>query len=161
MGFFLFALLVTSLLVRGESASADVFEAEAFTIELPSDIWDSSPQEMGATILFYSLPDLGPQASLLITVQKTSKHDTIGLLNTTKAAIKKQFPEVSFLLEREVEQDGARWSEIIYAYSGMEFLHLLTVRNEYSYFFTVTTPEELFQKRLPLFRQVFSTWRFR
>ncbi len=72
-----------------------------------------------------------------------------------------ELPEANFLLEREVEQDGATWAELVYIYSEMEFLHLVTVSNGYSYTFTATTPEGLFRNRLPEFRQVFTTFRFR
>ncbi len=144
-----------------EIASSGVFESEGFTIKLP-DGWDSTSQEMmGGTFLFFSLPELGPQSSLFISVQKLPKLEPRDLLRDTKATIKGEFPEANFLLEREVEQDGSKWGELVYTYSDMEFLQLLTVRNGYSYTFTATTPEELFRERLPEFRQIFGTFRFR
>lgn len=154
-------LLVILSLAYGGEASSEVFESANFTIEL-SENWDGTPQEiMEDTVLFYSLPYLDPQVCLIIRVQKESELDTLGLLEATKAAIKEELPETRFLLEREVEQDGARWSELIYTYSGMEFLQLVTIRNGYSYVFTATTLEALFGNRLPELRQIFSTWHFR
>lgn len=155
------SLLVLLSLAYGGQASSEVFESANFRIEL-SENWDGTPQEiMEDTVLFYSLPDLGPQVCLIIRVQKESELDTLGLLEATKAIIKEELPETRFLLEREVEQDGARWSELIYTYSGMEFLQLVTIRNGYSYVFTATTLQALFGNRLPELRQIFSTWHFR
>lgn len=158
--FALLVLPVTLLLLWGKVASSDIFEGGAFTIEL-SENWDSNPTEMGDAVLFYSLPSLGPQACLIISVQKTSELSTSDLLEATKTAIKEEFPNASFLLEREVKQDGAMWRELIYAHSGMEFLQILTVREGYAYIFTAAILEELFRNRLPEFRQIFSTWQFR
>ena len=143
-----------------ETASSEVFESEGFTIKLP-DGWDSAAQEMEGTVLFLSLPELGPQSSLFISVQKSPKLELHDSLRDTKATIKGEFPEANFLLEREVKQDGARWGELVYTYSDMEFLQLLAFRNGYSYTFTATTLEELFRERLPEFRQIFGTFRFR
>ena len=154
-------LLVLLSLAYGGEASSEVFESANFAIEL-SENWDGTPQEiMEDTVLFYSLPDLSAQVCLIIRVQKEPELDTLGLLEATKATIKEKLPETRFLLEREVEQDGARWSELIYTYSGMEFLQLVTIRNGYSYVFTATTLQALFGNRLPELRQIFSTWHFR
>lgn len=147
--------------MQSGTASSEVFESQKFTIAFPEKQWDSIPQEMGGTVLFYSLPDLGPQSCIIISSQKGTGLETSGLMKATKAAIEDEFPEASFLLGRDVEQDGAIWSELIYTHSGMEFLQVLTVKNGYSYVFTATTLEELFKNRLPEFRQIFSTWRFR
>jgi hypothetical protein len=157
----LLILLALLSLAHGGTVRSEVFESANFTIDLPEN-WDGTPQKiMEDTVLFYTLSDLDPQASLVILVQKESELDTIGLLEATKAAIKEKLPETRFLLEREVEQDGARWSELIYTYSGIEFLQLVTVRNGYRYVFTVTTLEAFFGNRLPESRRIFSTWHFR
>ncbi len=153
-------LLGVLLLLQCKIAHSGAFESEGFTIKLP-DGWESVSQEMEGTVLFLSLPELGVQSALLISVQKSPRLELRDLLRDTKATITREFPDSNFLLEREVEQDGARWGELVYTYSDMEFLQLLAVRNGYSYTFTVTTPEELFRERLPEFRQTFSTFRFR
>jgi hypothetical protein len=143
----------------GGSANSATFQTETYSIKLP-ETWDSNPQRMGVTVLFYTIPAIGPQSCLMITVAKTSQGAS-SFVEATKQAVKKQFPEVSFLIERKAEQDRADWSELIYSHSGMQFLQLLAVRNGYAYNFTVTTVEERFRERLPEFRQIFSSWRFR
>ncbi len=154
-------LLCVLSLIQCKTAHSEVFESEGFTIKLP-DGWDSTPQEIGKTaVLFYSPPELGTQSALLISVQKSPTLELRDLIRDTKATIKRELPEANFLLEREVDQDGATWAELVYVYSDMESLHLLTVRNGYSYTFTITTPEGLFRERLPEFRQIFTTFRFR
>ncbi len=157
---FLLLLFVTSLLAGGEAANPGTFKTRAFAIKL-TEAWDRSPQERGATVLFYTLPERGPQACLIIGVQKVSEPEPSSLVQVTKAAIEEEFPEVSFLLEREIKQDGALWTELIYTYSGMEFLQVMTVRGGYGYIFTATVQQELFKSRLPEFRQIFHTWLLR
>ena len=154
-------LLGVLSLIQCRTAHSGVFESEGFTIKLP-DGWDSTPQEIGETaVLFFSPPELGTQSALLISVQKSPGLQLHDLIGNTKATIKGELPGADFVLEREVEQDGATWVELVYIYSDMESLHLLTVSNGYSYTFTATTPEGLFRGRLPGFRQIFTTFRFR
>ncbi|HHT9154467.1 MAG TPA: hypothetical protein ACFYD5_01505, partial [Candidatus Tripitaka sp. YC43] len=69
-------------------------------------------------MVFYTLPELGPQACLLIAVQASANIETSDFTRAVKSVLKEQVPGVNFLLEREVEQAGARWNELIYAYSG-------------------------------------------
>lgn len=160
MRFILLILLFTSIFINGGMVDSCVFESEVFSLKLPDD-WDCSPQRMGATVVFYSLPELGPQACLMVSVQNATEQEPSDLLKAAKGAIREEFPEASFLLERKVEQNGAEWMEIIYTHSEMQFIQLFTVRNGHSYNFTITTLKEFFRNRLPEFRQIFSTWHFR
>lgn len=141
-------------------ADSEVFKAPEYSIKLPEN-WGSVPQQMGGTAIFYTLPDLGPQSCLIVTVEKVSGVKSEDLADSIKSAIKKEFSDAAFLLEREVPQAGVEWREIIYAYSGMKFLHLITIKNSQSYSFIITAPEKFFNERLSKFRQIFSTWHFR
>ncbi|MDI6759642.1 MAG: hypothetical protein QMD05_02330 [Candidatus Brocadiaceae bacterium] len=141
-------------------AYSEVFKAPEYSIKLPEN-WVSAPQQMGGTAIFYTATDLGPQSCLIVTVEKVSDVEGEDWADSIKSAIKKEFSDAAFLFERKVSQAGVEWREIIYAYSGMKFLYLMTIKNSQSYSFTVTAPEEFFNERLSEFRQIFSTWHFR
>lgn len=152
-------VIFAAFLLWADTVQPAVFKSESFTIRLPEN-WDNNPQRIGSSLVFYTLPELGPQACLLIAVQASANIETSDFTRAVKSVLKEQVPGINFLLEREVEQAGARWNELIYAYSGMEFLQVMTVKGGGSYSFMATTPEELFKERLPGFRDIFSTWRF-